>query len=109
MQGFAVFRFLIFASVSLPNSSGIWCCSENVDRRVNKVNLPKRRDVQAPHLPERKEYGPRRAGSNQDSPNDMPLNLSGENRDRHESSEARRKEFHTRSRYHSITLFSLFS
>jgi len=70
---------------------------ENVDRRVNKVNLPKRRDVQAPHLPERKEYGPRRAGSNQDSPNDMPLNLSGENRDRHESSEARRKEFHTRS------------
>jgi len=97
-QGFALFCFLIFAPVSLPNGSGIRCCSEDVDRRVNKVNLPKKRDVQAPHLPDRKEYGPRRPDSIQDSPNEMPLNLSVENHDRQEISEPRRKEYHARSR-----------
>lgn len=70
---------------------------EDVDRRVNKVNLPKRRDVQAPHLPDRKEYGPRRPDRIQDTPNEMPLNLSVENHDRQEISEPRRKEYHARS------------
>lgn len=70
---------------------------EDVDRRVNKVNLPKKRDVQAPHLPDRKEYGPRRPDSIQDSPNEMPLNLSVENHDRQEISEPRRKEYHAHS------------
>lgn len=70
---------------------------ENVDRRAVKVNLPKRRDMQAPHAPERKDYGLTNLDSNQESPIGMPLNLSGENRDRHESPEPRRKEYHRRS------------
>jgi hypothetical protein len=51
--------------------------------------------VQAPHLPKRKEYGLRRVYNNQYSPNDMPLNLSGEKRDRHEILEPKIKEYHT--------------
>lgn len=70
---------------------------ENVDHRAVKVDLPKRRDMQTPHAPERKVYGPTNSNSNQESPNDMPLNLSGENRDRYESPEPRRKEYHRRS------------
>ncbi|XP_057858007.2 uncharacterized protein LOC131067091 isoform X2 [Cryptomeria japonica] len=57
------------------------------------VEVSNRRDLQAPHVSERKEYGPRRSGNGRDSPTGLLLNRSGEKRGRQEGSELKRNEY----------------